>query len=78
MWAANRDKITGFVPDESLMAAVQRTLDVASWENMQKRFEQGNWTLVHGDHHPANQLYDPKTEELILLDWENLGLGSGP
>jgi len=38
------------------------------------------WTLVHGDYHPANQLIDPEKEDarVTSLDWEMVGLGSGP
>lgn len=41
------------------------------------------WTLVHGDYHPANQLIDPTITikgdvEVVSLDWEMVGLGSGP
>jgi aminoglycoside phosphotransferase (APT) family kinase protein len=41
-------------------------------------FVDGIWTLVHGDYHPANQLYNPKTKEITTVDWEMVGLGSGP
>ena len=36
------------------------------------------WTLVHGDFHAGNQLFDRKTGEITTLDWEVVGLGSGP
>lgn len=41
------------------------------------------WTLVHGDFHPANMMVakDPTQEggfDLVLLDWEAVGVGSGP
>lgn len=48
--------------------------------------EKAPWSLVHGDFHPANcMLLAPPDPEgglqklrLILLDWENVGVGSGP
>jgi len=38
------------------------------------------WTFVHGDFHPANfmWLYDGDKNNLKFLDWEMVGVGSGP
>jgi len=52
-----------------------------SWESYKNRLGlEKVWTLVHGDYHPANQLIDPKQEDarVTSLDWEMVGLGSGP
>jgi len=49
--------------------------------------ERAPWSLVHGDFHPANCMLletDPAASDkdsrfrLLLLDWENVGVGSGP
>ena len=40
--------------------------------------KESQWTLVHGDFHAGNQLFDRKTGEITTLDWEVVGLGSGP
>jgi hypothetical protein len=35
-------------------------------------------TLVHGDFHPGNQLWNPQTSSSRFVDLEQVGLGSGP
>ena len=38
---------------------------------------QQNWTLIHGDLHSKNMMWDPKSNKIIFLDWESVGLGNG-
>ena len=53
-----------------------------SWDDYKANFNTGKqWTLLHGDFHPANQLIDklaPNDSNITTLDWEGIGLGSGP
>jgi len=57
-----------------------------SWESQTKRLNKNKpWTLVHGDFWPGNVLVSTplsKTNEpnleLRILDWEMVGIGSGP
>lgn len=68
---------------ECLDAVVART----SWQAYQEELKTRPMTLTHGDFHPANMMVRPRrntsgtaaaTEDLVLLDWEMVGLGSGP
>jgi len=64
--------------DEYLVAVVESSFSKISWdasESVQQRFP---FTLVHGDFHPANMMYNPAEDSVVLLDWENVGIGSGP
>ena len=64
-----------------MILAMDSSVSKISWESFKERINMDTaWTLVHGDYHPANQLIDPNSEEikLISLDWEMVGLGSGP
>ena len=69
-----------------MILAMDSSVSKISWESFKERINMDTaWTLVHGDYHPANQLIDPisfycYSEEikLISLDWEMVGLGSGP
>lgn len=56
-----------------------RSVELISWDAFRQRLnEEGVWTLVHGDYHPANQLYDPDSNQITTVDWEMVGIGSGP
>merc|ERR1740121_3361786 len=75
---------------ECLDAAVGKT----SWEAYQAELKTRPFTLTHGDFHPANLMVRPAAappdaadgtaagtaggHALVLLDWEMVGLGSGP
>ena len=64
-----------------MIQTIDNSVSRISWESFKERINMDTvWTLVHGDYHPANQLIDPHSEEinLISLDWEMVGLGSGP
>lgn len=34
--------------------------------------------MTHGDMHPGNAIWDPSKSKLVLIDFEMMGLGSGP
>jgi len=59
-----------------------KAMDGISWEAQLKRLcisADTNWALVHGDFWPGNVLVSTEsTSNLKLLDWEMVGLGSGP
>ena len=66
--------------DDTLRRAVEKAVAHISWEAQLKRLnERGHYTLVHGDFWPGNVLWMTKERDTIkLLDWEMVGLGSGP
>lgn len=74
-----------------LVACMDASIAKISWENFRANFvaQGGVFTLVHGDFHPANMMVRKRTPEeggllsledtdLTILDWEVVGLGSGP
>lgn len=62
-----------------IIEAVTKSIGEISWDAYRKRLNVDSvWTLVHGDYHPANQLYNFETNELTTVDWEMVGFGSGP
>ena len=66
--------------DDTLRKAVEKAVASISWEAQLKRLNvDGHYTLVHGDFWPGNVLWMTKKRDAIkLLDWEMVGLGSGP
>ncbi|KAI9224609.1 kinase-like domain-containing protein [Blastocladiella britannica] len=83
-WATTRTKISngddgGVRWDSRLVAAMDASIARASWPAYQSRIKSTvNYTLVHGDSHPANMMWVPTTRRLVLLDFEVVGVGSGP
>ena len=64
-----------------MIQAMDKSVSNISWESYKERINMDSvWTLVHGDYHPANQLINPDSDEVKVttLDWEMVGLGSGP
>ena len=61
-------------------ASVAKVADGAGWDAFQAELQARPFTLVHGDFHPANFMVrrDEGVYSLVLLDWEVVGLGSGP
>ncbi len=93
-WADTKAKIAdgsdSVVWDPRLLVLLEACLAKISWETFQADISDPRkpWTLVHGDFHPANILWRWSTPEEaqttgnngapILLDFELVGLGSGP
>jgi len=67
--------------NDNVRKAVEKAVANISWEAQLKRLNvDGYYTLVHGDFWPGNVLWMTKEERYMikLLDWEMVGLGSGP
>lgn len=86
LWAQVKAKIgtPGYlvVWDPLLVAVVDSSISKAAgkagWELFQSELRSRPITLVHGDFHPANLLLVEKEERVLLVDWEAVGVGSGP
>eukprot|EP00756_Hemistasia_phaeocysticola_P009800 Hpha_TRINITY_DN14949_c3_g5::TRINITY_DN14949_c3_g5_i1::g.144182::m.144182 len=62
---------------EEVSGALSHSIGLISWESYRKRMNlDSQWTLVHGDFHPANILYHTDGK-VTLVDWEMVGVGSG-
>eukprot|EP00808_Paulinella_micropora_P004938 g19010.t1 len=75
-----------------LVSCVEASLAKVSWTAFQREFGQRPWTLVQGDCHAGNVLYSgrsaaagaagpraqPSRPLLRLIDFEMVGVGSGP
>jgi hypothetical protein len=81
-WSAVSDKIKSdtyavkWNPDLCLL--INASLSKISYSAYVAHVSSHPFTLVHGDYHPANMMFKPTTRELIVLDWEQVGVGSGP
>lgn len=68
--------------DERLVAIVQSSLAKINWDDFLQERTTRPWTFVHGDFHPGNVLWcwteDEQTSYPVLVDWQVVGLGSGP
>ena len=64
--------------DPLLIEIINASIKSVSWKTYQSQLSTSTFTLVHGDFHPANMLWVPSTKRLVMLDWENIGIGSGP
>lgn len=80
----SNDYVKDLVWDPVVRAAVERGVEGISWQKHCDRCStQGQWTLVHGDFWPGNVLWhakggNAKRNELRIVDWEMVGVGSGP
>lgn len=81
-WAATKARIeentelVKWAPE--LIAVMDASLSRISWDDFQGRVRTAPFTLVHGDAHPANMMWVPGIRRLVLLDFEVVGIGSGP
>lgn len=75
------------VVDASCAQALDFESFVSKWDSQHESTDKISWSLVHGDYHPGNFLYIDETggynksldqPKLILVDWEVVGVGSGP
>jgi hypothetical protein len=66
--------------DPLVKKIVDKAMAGISWEAQLERLNPSNdFTLVHGDFWPGNIMISKSdTRDLRLLDWEMVGLGSGP
>jgi thiamine kinase-like enzyme len=72
------DGKSGVKWDPLLVACLDASFAKISWDVFQDNIKSTAWTLAHGDFHPANMMWDNAASRLVLLDWEVVGLGSGP
>lgn len=86
-WKKCKDKIsTGESKvkwDSNLIQCMDASFSKISWNNYLIDIKNRDFTLVHGDFHPANMMLkrlSPSVSDwtIILLDWEAVGIGSGP
>ncbi|CUG85477.1 Hypothetical protein, putative [Bodo saltans] len=78
--AQEEKKTVNISPEiDRLVASTASKVDFAAYTEMWKTKP---WTMVHGDYHPANMMLvdgvHHATFDLMLLDWEAVGVGSGP
>ena len=72
------------IMDASCALALNFDLFVSKWNDQQLGDDKIAWSLVHGDYHPGNFLYfnenrsEDERPKMILIDWEVVGIGSGP
>ncbi|KAJ3127683.1 hypothetical protein HK100_009601 [Physocladia obscura] len=64
--------------DPHLIACMNASFSKTSWTGFQTRIKTNPFSLVHGDYHPANLMFRRADDALMVLDWEVVGLGSGP
>uniref|UniRef100_A0A0G4IAM3 Aminoglycoside phosphotransferase domain-containing protein n=1 Tax=Chromera velia CCMP2878 TaxID=1169474 RepID=A0A0G4IAM3_9ALVE len=64
----------------SLVNLMDQSFEKVTWEAFQQSalVSEGRFTLVHGDFHPGNMIVTRKEKGLALVDWEVVGVGSGP
>jgi len=68
--------------DRQLRSIVDKAVAGISWEAQLRRLDAADngchWTLVHGDFWPGNCMWMIQDRTIRLLDWEMVGIGSGP
>lgn len=78
----SKDSEQGIHWDPLVREIVEKAMGGISWESQRKRLnENTHFCLVHGDFWPGNIMISKEgtgVRDLRLLDWEMVGLGSGP
>ena len=68
--------------NSNLVDCLDLFFSTINWEIFQADIQQQSWTLIHGDFHPANMLWESLSGDdigrVILLDWEMVAIGNGP
>eukprot|EP01033_Poteriospumella_lacustris_P012888 gene12888-9219_t len=74
--------------NEHLVQCIDASVAKLDWEQFLEERQQGPWTLVHGDMHPANIMWDYTRASAVegaavrgtsvFVDWQVVGIGSGP
>ena len=85
-WEAERSKPVGSIDWHPLLVACldaslsRARAEAGGWEAFQTELKTRPLTLVHGDFHPGNMMIAREASgcRLFLLDWEVVGVGSGP
>lgn len=85
-WTATKAKIEAGTSTVKWSDRVIECMDASfakvNWEAYQADLKTRKWTLTHGDFHPANIMWrwakDGKPSHPVILDWEVVGVGSGP
>jgi hypothetical protein len=81
MWKNLQSTIDDKVQWDPLVKRItEKAMEGISWEAQQKRVNSStDFTLVHGDFWPGNIMISKyNMQDLKLLDWEMVGIGSGP
>jgi Phosphotransferase enzyme family len=64
-----------------LVECIDSSISKISWSDFVASQREQQWTLTHGDFHPANLLWKITGSgqgQIYVIDWEQVGLGSGP
>ncbi|KAF4710692.1 hypothetical protein FOZ62_020559 [Perkinsus olseni] len=63
-----------------LVAFIDEAVKNATWETYQKALRERKHllTLVHGDYHAGNQLWDTEAKKPYTVDWSDVSVGEGP
>lgn len=92
-WSVTKTKIesgeSGVRWNPLVVSLLDASYSNISWEVYQQSIQNEEYvfTLAHSDFHPANMMWrrssnisaqEPEQGETILLDWEVIGVGSGP
>eukprot|EP00747_Dinoflagellata_sp_TGD_P073398 gnl/TRDRNA2_/TRDRNA2_157880_c0_seq1.p1 gnl/TRDRNA2_/TRDRNA2_157880_c0~~gnl/TRDRNA2_/TRDRNA2_157880_c0_seq1.p1 ORF type:complete len:404 (+),score=88.79 gnl/TRDRNA2_/TRDRNA2_157880_c0_seq1:163-1374(+) len=66
--------------DPFMVELLDEAMAKLDWAEYQLELQRRPFTLTHGDFHPANFMVRPSSasHKLALLDWEMVGVGSGP
>lgn len=74
--------------NDHLVQCIDASVSKQNWEQFLEERQQGPWTLVHGDMHPANIMWDYTRASAVegaavsgtsvFVDWQVVGIGSGP
>ncbi|EEQ98634.1 hypothetical protein Pmar_PMAR016868 [Perkinsus marinus ATCC 50983] len=66
--------------EKRLVVFIDNAIEYSTWEAYQKSLREHKHplTLVHGDYHAGNQLWDAEAKKLYTVDWPEASVGEGP